>query len=181
MKRTRIAEYTVLAALLLAQCTEMPVRFERVDADQMRTLDFMYTNLSDTARGLCEAAPGDTVQLVACFAGTRVSSVRFEVSWSVLLSLYEDTAYNRQALEKEDVVFDKDSAGFTDSTEVVAIRFVIPDTVLLRSPAIDDNLLSLVGPLLGAPVSREDLLAAVDEFARLPADSQAMHPLDPLF
>ncbi len=161
--RVRYSEmrFVVLAALMLAAaCVKYPVRFERVDADQLRVMDFMYMNLSDTTAGLCEAAPGDSMLLIACFSGKRVSTIEFDVSWNVFSSPYGgDTAYGREPLACEGVVLD--TSAFTDSTDIVAVKFQVPPDVLVKSASIDESVVAALG------FSKEQLLALVDGLARM--------------
>jgi hypothetical protein len=190
--RVRVALAAATAAMLLV-CTEWPTRFERIDADQLRTLAFVYTNLSDTTVGLCEAAPGDSVQLTAYFAGRPLEGIEWRVSYDVYVSPYgSDTARNQQPLEYQTVPVTKDPTRLSDSTEVVAIKFRIPDDVLAQSSAINDAALGVIGGYLddaasGAAgvslpfdFSKEVLLQLVDYYARMDPQVRAQDTLWPL-
>jgi hypothetical protein len=165
----------ILAALALGQCTEWPVRFERVDADQLRVLDFAYVNLSDTTARLCEAAPGDSMMLIAYFAGQPVSAIDWQVSWNVYISPYgADTAMGRVPLPYVPVALD--TPAFSDSTEIVALKFRIPDSVLAISASVSEQTAAALG--LG---SKAELLGLVDAFAHLtPAERAADTVLGPV-
>jgi hypothetical protein len=165
----------LLSALALGQCTEWPVRFERVDTDQLRVLDFAYVNLSDTTARLCEAAPGDSMLLIAYLAGQPVSAIDWQVSWNVYVSPYgTDTAFDRVALPYVPVALD--TAAFSDSTEIVALKFRIPDSVLAISASVSEQAAAALG--LGG---KAELLGLVDSFARLsPAERAADTVLGPV-
>jgi hypothetical protein len=152
--------------LMAVTCVDYPVRVERVDADQLRVMDFVYVNLSDTTGRLREAAPGDSMLLIACFSGVPVHSIDFDVSWNVFSSPYGfDTAYDRSDLEYETVVLDTNA--FTDSTDVVAIKFRIPDNVLARSASIDESVVGALG------FDKAQLLALVDAVADMTPEERA--------
>jgi len=169
------------AGLLWVCCAEFPVRYERIDSDQSRTLDFVFTNLSDTTARLCEAAPGDSMLLVCYFAGVPTQTVTFDVSWNVYISPYgEDSAFDRGPLPHVVVPFD--SAAFTDSTDVVAIRFAVPRNVLQNSSSVDEgaiqSFLSQAASAYGVPIhTKAELLDSLDTLARMSPSERAAHPL----
>lgn len=158
------------ALLVVFRCTEFPTRFERIDADRMRVLQVAYHNLSDTAAGLCEAAPGDSMLLVMCLAGQSLTDIEWEVSWNVFISPYgADSAYDRRPLDFVPATLS--SANYTDSTEVVAIKFRVPDSIFAISRSISDDALAMLG------VDRATGVAIVDTFARMTPQERAQDTL----
>lgn len=150
-------------AVLTMWCTDWPTTFERIDADQLRLLDFCYVNLSDTTARLCDFAPGDSVLLIAYFSGKPLESIEWDVSWNVQIDLYgADTAFDREPLDYDVVTID--TSLFTDSTDIAAIRFMIPDDIMMNSVGTDDGSLAELG--LG-DIDAAELLGLVDYYARL--------------
>ena len=149
LARLRQAWYTLGALALLggaAGCADWPSRFERIDHDRPRVLDFVYRNLADTT--LCEGAPGDTIIVSAYFAGDTVAAIDWEASFNVVFDLYfGDTAKDRRTLEQIPVpahVVLNDSA-FSPATQVVHFAFKIPDSIMYMSEGIDDRLFDTLG------------------------------------
>ncbi|MBD3240934.1 MAG: hypothetical protein GF331_10145 [Chitinivibrionales bacterium] len=169
----RTGKLAVAAAIMLSMwCTDWPTRFERIDADQLRVLDFTFANLSDSTAQLCDFAPGDSVLLTAYFCGKPLESIEWEVSWNVQVDLYgSDTAFDRQPLVYEYVPID--SSAFSDSTEMRAIKFKIPDDVLEDNASIYDAALTALG--LGE-LDASDLLALIDYYAQLSSDERKSDP-----
>jgi hypothetical protein len=139
--------------VLLLSCGEWPTRFERVDYDRPRVLDFVYKNLSDTT--LCEGAPGDSMLVIAYFSGYPVDSIEWTVSWNVVLSPYfGDTAQDIEPLEYEEVT--AGAQGFGPATQIHAIKFKIPDSIMYESEGIDEALLAERG------VDKKTLLGMIE-------------------
>lgn len=159
-----------LAGLMISvSCTDYPTRYERVEADRLRVLGWVVTNLTDTADTsgrLCEAAPGDSVQLTAYFAGEPLYDLQWQVSWDVLTTPFgQDTAFTREPLDYVEVAVD--SPSFSAATEIRAIRFKIRDDIFAQSPGLSDDLFSLLG------VDKTILLSVIDGYARLSPEERA--------
>ena len=139
--------------LLSMGCSNFYEVFERVEPNYLKTIDFVYRNASDTA--LTEAMPGDTVLLYAYFAGTKITSFNWDVSFDVYIDNYgKDTAYNRQPLSYDVVALD--TSTITSNTHCEAIKFVIPNDIMYHSPSVDDATLEQLG------MSREQVLSMVN-------------------
>ena len=119
---------------LLTGCVQFPTQYERIDADRIRLLDFMYDPP--------EALPGDTVTLRAVFAGKPVApeDITWRVSWKVLKNaMGTDTAFGEHPLDVsvEPFDFSKNTTGFT-------VRFAIPSNCIAESPMVPEDWLSLL-------------------------------------
>ncbi|MFP4415956.1 MAG: hypothetical protein ACLFSB_01645 [Chitinispirillaceae bacterium] len=124
----------LLVFLGLIGCTEFPNSYNRVNADMIRTLDFMYEP--------AEAVPGDTVTMTAVFAGRQfeIDEIDWSISFDVISNNYGiDTAYNLQPLPEVPV---ESSSSFSSNTQCVVKKFVVPEDVIRNSPAIPRNWLA---------------------------------------
>ncbi|MBD3391910.1 MAG: hypothetical protein GF418_07570 [Chitinivibrionales bacterium] len=157
-RRSLLAAALCGAVALVAGCSNWPTRFERIDqGDRPRVLDFVYVNLQDSS--LCEAAPGDSMMLVAYFSGVPIESIKWGVSWNVILSPYfGDAVKSVEQLEYEEVT--PDVSGFdTSVTQIRAIRFRVPDDVVAESDGVSEDLLAQQG------VEREEIVELLDLMA----------------
>ncbi|HEX2957247.1 MAG TPA: hypothetical protein VHO70_10465 [Chitinispirillaceae bacterium] len=139
----------LIIALLVAGCSEFPTKYEVIEQDKVRLLDFIYEP--------ADAAPGDTVTLKAVFAGKRVTAdmIDWSASWKVAVNVYGyDTAYDRQPLK----CYPKNSY-FSDQTSCIELSFVIPDSIMYISPMLKSDWTSMM------PVEYRDLIP--DDLRRL--------------
>jgi len=114
----------------VTSCSTFPTTYDRVDHDMVRTLDFMYEP--------AEAAPGDSVTMIAVFSGEEfdVNSIDWTISTKISVNNYGvKTALNELPLNPIVEPYE-----FSPNTQAVRIRFKLPETILLESPIIPDNL-----------------------------------------
>jgi len=115
------------------QCGQLfPTTFDRVDADRVRVLDYIYDPP--------EAAPGDTVTVKAIFAGAGDSLQPADVAWSASFKMLSnlngvDTALDIRPLE----LLSYEQSYFSTNTSCLVLRFKVPDSVLFQSPMIPED------------------------------------------
>ncbi len=129
MKRTGRA-IGIACIALLAGCAQSPTMYDRVDADMIRVLDFMYDPP--------EAKPGDSVTVTAVFAGREfdIDAIAWSVSYVVLANNYGGNA----SVDKRNLEYVATPYDFSPSTQAMKLRFKIPETVIAESPMIPENL-----------------------------------------
>ncbi len=121
---------------LLFGCTEFPTRLELIESDKIRVLEFIY----DPA----EVSPGDTVLLKAVFAGKDIvpENLSWSVSFDVVVNHYGvDTAFDVQPLQ---VI--PDSYVFSERTNTIAFRFIVPQDMIRSSSSVLSDWLSVLPP-----------------------------------
>jgi hypothetical protein len=121
--------YVIVLSFLLIGCSEFPTKYEVIENDKIRLLDFMYEP--------SDAAPGDTVKLKAVFAGRSVTAdmIDWRVSCKVAVNEYGfDTAYEIQPLS-----CNPQQIHFSDQTSCIQILFVIPDSIMYKSPMLKND------------------------------------------
>lgn len=119
-----------LLSVLGTGCSQFPTRFERIEPDKIRFINYSFLNQA-------EGAPGDTMRVRAFFAGEKVASVAFSMSYDRVTNQYgDDTVINVRDLATFDVV-DRlpDSIDFS---------FVIPDSTFFKTQAISGQTLDLL-------------------------------------
>lgn len=150
-----------VGAMLLGGCAQFPTSYDRVDDNRVRLLDFVYEP--------AEAAPGDSVTLVAVFSGKDpdIDNIQWDVSYRVVRNAYgEDTAFNIAPLSM--VRFD---TSFSAQTYAVGLRFKVPET-MLSTAVFDRKLLESLRASVGidggaaGAVSTDSLLQFLDALAR---------------
>jgi hypothetical protein len=142
-------KYLLILVLLTAGCSEFPTKYEVIEQDKVRLLDFIYEP--------ADAAPGDTVTLRAVFAGKKVTAdmIDWSVSWKVAVNVYGfDTAYEIQPLR----CFPK-NCYFSDQTSCIELFFVVPDSIMYSSPMIKKDWIAMM------PAEYRDLVP--EEFRQL--------------
>ena len=131
-------KYICLIISLLVGCTSFPTRYDRIEADKVRLIDFIYEP--------AEAAPGDTVTVKALFAGKDVTpeDISWKISLKVLKNIYGmDTALEVSPLKQRPV-----QCFYSDSTSCISFQVIIPENIMRKSPMIPENPLSLLPPEL---------------------------------
>lgn len=113
-----------LGAAVLVSCINFPVRFERIEGDAFRPLTAVF-------KPQAEAAPGDTLTMVAHFAGNPVRSIdSLQITYRPVRNIFE--AF--ESTLTVDTFTNLDPLRIVDSThylpDSLIVRFVIPDTVL---------------------------------------------------
>ena len=125
--------FLMLTLLLLAGCIQFSTQYERIDADKVRLLDFIYEP--------AEAAPGDTVELRAIFAGKALApeAVSWRVSYKIVKTLGGvDTAFDEQPLDCVAA-----QCSLSQQTSCISVRFVIPHDCIAESPMVKENIAAL--------------------------------------
>jgi len=129
----KIAITIVCISFLLVGCGSFPTKFENVQKDEYRLLDIIYEP--------AEAAPGDTVQVKAVFAGKKITpaDIDWKISYNVVTSMYgsTDTAFDFKPFTVRETTF-------SNATTCMEWSFVVPDDILYTSGGIPDDWLSLV-------------------------------------
>jgi hypothetical protein len=156
-----------LSALLQSGCSEFPTRFEQVGDDKVRVLDFIYRNRADTT--LSEAAPGDSMDLIAVFAGAPVRSIEWRVSFDVSIKgggLVPDFGDHGVCGSVQPLRFRElaggDTAVYGTGACAKTIRFCVPADVMKESPAIPEDIFEEAG------ISREDGFMMLDSLLKKP-------------
>jgi hypothetical protein len=124
MKKLIILLIVTITIAWFAGCAQFPTTFERVESDMVRTLDFMYEP--------CEAAPGDTVTMVAHFSGKpfNISDIKWSISYNNLTNAYgQDTAFDIKPFIPL-AVFD---SSYVNETMTFKIRIPIPKDIMLQN------------------------------------------------
>ncbi len=144
---------------MLWNCAQFPTQYERIEADRIRLLDFMYEPP--------DAAPGDSVTLRAVFAGKPVTAdaVTWRVSWKVVKNAMGiDTAFEEEPLRATVT-----NGNFSERTSCIEVRFVVPENCIEKSPMIPDHWPSLLPEALQTEIpeeftamSKQQLLGMVD-------------------
>lgn len=121
--------FFAVALAALAACTEFPTEFSRIENDKPRLIDFIYEPP--------EAAPGDTVELLALFGGKSVTpdDIDWKVSYKVLQNIYGiDTSFDEKVLDCTEETF-----RFSDNTSCIKVRFTVPRDCIRQSPMVPDD------------------------------------------
>jgi hypothetical protein len=144
------------ALALAAGCGDFGSSFNEINPEILRVIDFGYQNNADTA--LCEAMPGDTMRLLAYFAGEKISSLDWQVSFNVEKNEITgaDSAFDVQPLNI--TTFPVDVSIFSSATQCVGIKFKIPEDIMHRSKSVYDDGLAAVG------LTREQALFYIEKF-----------------
>lgn len=145
----------VAVLIVLVGCTSFPTRFERIE-NMPRVLDFIYTNVNDSTGLVCEAAPGDTMELTACFAGDSIETINWQISYNVVISIYgEDQAYDIQDLP-DGFVYSFDTTAFSPYTTAYRMRIPIPRDIFSTSDGFNPDLFGV------SDLSRDALVQIVE-------------------
>lgn len=126
--------FVSFAVGLLTGCTEFPSRFDRVDSDEIRVLDFVYEP--------AEASPGDTVQVKAFFSGKKFTDadIDWKISHNVIINKYGiDSAFDIKSLSPVPV-----QTYCSDNTICYSFSFVVPPDIFKTNNSIPDNWTSLL-------------------------------------
>lgn len=127
--RNGICGLLLVMGVLLINCG-FSSSFEQIEENRVRTIDFTYRNCADTS--LCEASPGDSMEIAALFAGGKVTDVALSVSFNVQLSIYGTySAFDSLPLDYTVIKSTLQSPG-TDA-DTFTFRFKIPDSLLMIS------------------------------------------------
>ncbi|MBN1757720.1 MAG: hypothetical protein JW863_05355 [Chitinispirillaceae bacterium] len=164
--------YAPVAAALLTGC-EFSSSFEQIEENRVRTIDFIYRNPADTT--ICEASPGDSMEITALFAGEKVNDISLSVSFNVQTSVYgEVTASDSMPLDYSVVKSTLRLTG-TDA-DTFTIRFKIPDDMLATSSYLPEKnwAATLPGELAAAlpqvltDMKKSEIVGLLDMLSEMP-------------
>jgi hypothetical protein len=129
----KIVVTIICLAFFLVGCGSFLTKFENVQKDEYRVLDFIYEP--------AEAAPGDTVHVKAVFAGKKIkpADIDWKISYNVVTNMYgsTDTAFDFKP-------FTVRETSFSNATTCMEWSFVVPNDILYTSGGIPNDWLSLV-------------------------------------
>lgn len=127
------------AGIFFLDCSSLfPTNYERVDAERVRVLDYIYVPT--------EAAPGEVVTVFTILAGASTSILTAaEINWTVSYNVVSnsngvDTALDIKPLKLQDY----SEKHFSFNTRCFYYTFRIPDSIVLNSKAIPEDWISLV-------------------------------------
>jgi hypothetical protein len=133
--RNGICGLLLVMGVLLFHCG-FSSSFEQIEENRVRTIDFTYRNCADTM--LCEASPGDSMEIAALFAGEKITDIALSVSFNVQLSMYGIySAFDSLPLNYTIIKSTLQSPG-TDA-DTFTFRFKIPDSILVTSSFLPEN------------------------------------------
>lgn len=142
--------------LFIVTCGQFPTRYDRIEADKLRSIGF-------TVDPQAEGAPGDTMHIRAFFGGQPVSAVSWQFSYDHIMSIYgTDTILNKKPLAAFAV-----SDRLPDSID---LSFVIPDSTFFLTKAISPATLDMVRPLLPAgmrSMTQQDFATFLADFGSI--------------
>ena len=180
MRRRNKGFYFLLALAVVSGC-EFSSSFEQIEEDRVRTIDFIYRNCADTA--LCEAAPGDSMEVIALFAGEKVRDIALTASFDVQTSVYgKVTSFNKEPL---DYTVTRSTLKGPESTDAdtFAFRFIIPGDMLKTSSFLPEHEWVSVLPaeMRGmipssiASMSKSEIIALLERFSEMnsPTDTSS--------
>lgn len=182
----------VLLPILLLGCVEFSTSFEEIDENRVRTIDFFYKNLVDTA--LCEAAPGDSMEISALFAGEKVQTIDMSVSFDVLTTLYgQSNSSNKKPLDYH-VIYSTLNNDMSTEADTFTFRFAVPQSMLKTSAflpeenwvgALPEDVQRIINPVFAAKTKTE-MVSLIETFTENHvrwdmAGAAAGLPVDTLF
>lgn len=163
----------LLPMLSIISCVTFPTSYGIIESNKPRLLDFIYEP--------AEAAPGDTVIVKAIFAGKKVRAedLTWRMSGNIITNEYGETT----VLDTTALPVSYRDISFSDSTSCVAFTFVVPEDILVNTPYIPENWISLLPDYYQREIGKElpaskrtilsmlELASAPDGAALLPVDS----------
>jgi hypothetical protein len=141
--------------------------FEQIEENRVRTIDFTYRNCADTT--LCEASPGDSMEITALFAGEKVTDIALTVSFNVQLSKYG--IYNTlDSMPLDYTIIKSTLQSPISDADTFTFRFKIPDSLLAASSflpedswaqALPDSIRPLI-PSIFTSMKKSDIIKMLD-------------------
>ncbi|MCL2218559.1 MAG: hypothetical protein FWC23_01945 [Chitinispirillia bacterium] len=127
------------AALIIAGCDDFTTSYERIDDSEFRLLDFMYLP--------ADASPGDTVTLMAVFAGKKVDLNSY-IDWWISFNVITDLFGNTTVVDSVPLlqVAQRIDTSFSPNTQTVAFRIPIPEDIVRNSASIPDRWTDIFPP-----------------------------------
>ncbi len=151
MKNVYIILVSVLV-LVIVKCVPFPDRYERIEPNKIRTSGFVYEPYP-------EGAPGDTIRVKMHFAGEKVDSVRLQMSYNHVYTIY----FTDTVMDVFDLPVFADSNNLPDS---LAFSFVVPESTFFKTKALPQEGLDMLKRAL--PPSMQSFTQ--QDFARLMMD-----------
>jgi hypothetical protein len=149
MKNILSSIIVAAAMLAVAGCEQFSTSYQRVDDDEFRLLDFMYEP--------ADAAPGDTVTLMAVFAGKKVNLYdhikKWEISLDVIIDAYGTTTVI-DSVPLENYARRVDTT-FSENTQAVAFKIALPEDLIRRSSSIPNIWTDALPSSIAALIPRE--------------------------
>jgi len=127
------------AGIFFLACGSLfPTNYERVDAERVRVLDYLYEPT--------EAAPGEIVNVYTLLAGAGAALFHpAEINWSVSYNVLSNSNGVDTALEIKPLAIQSYSEKyFSENTRCFVYAFKIPDSAVFNSVAIPEVWTSLV-------------------------------------
>jgi len=135
MKRILSAMLTAAAMLAIAGCDPFTTSYERIDDNEFRLLDFIYEP--------ADASPGDTVTLLAVFAG-RNENMNSYLNWRISFNVIRDIFGSQtivdsiplEELRRQGRAWRIDDKFPGEYTQTAAFKYVIPKDIVKKSGSI---------------------------------------------
>jgi hypothetical protein len=128
---------TAAAALAIAGCDPFTTSYERIDDNEFRLLDFIYEP--------ADASPGDTVTLLAVFAG-RNENMNSYLNWRISFNVIRDIFGSQTIVDSiplEELIRQgrawRIDTTFSAKTQTAAFKFIIPKDIVKKSGSILEN------------------------------------------
>jgi hypothetical protein len=163
----------IILITLIAGCSEFPTSFDRIEKSELRVLDFIYNPP--------EAAPGDTVQVKAVFAGKKVylADIDWKISYNLINNVYgTDTAFDIVPLPVTPV-----ENYFSKNTTCISFSFIVPEDIIAKHGQIPANWWELVPaevsdsiPAEFKSISKNQILSTMEN-ASIPGTAEAQNPV----
>ncbi|MDR0308258.1 MAG: hypothetical protein LBI42_15700 [Chitinispirillales bacterium] len=160
----RIMAVTVSIFFVLAGCEDFSTSHQNIDSGEFRMLNFMFNP--------AEAAPGDSITLVAVFAGKKknVEDIDWRISFNVMVDNYGgETAIGSEPLSVYGRILD---ISFSENTQTIAYKFKVPENVVRKSASIPENWIEMVPahirsviPSQFAAVRKNELIDSIEYYA----------------
>jgi len=135
-----LSMFAITAAAIAAftGCDPFTTSYERIDDNKFRLLDFIYEP--------ADASPGDTVTLMAVFAGKNIDDLDSYLTWKLSFNVIRDLFGSQTVIDSiplEKLIADggawRIDTAFSQNTQTAAFRFVIPKDIVKTSGSILEN------------------------------------------
>jgi len=135
---------TTVLFLTFAGCTDFSTSYQNIDEGEFRALSFMFSNATVIpawhSTTLADVAPGDSVMLVAVFAGKKkdlYNDIDWRVSFNVAVNNYgRETAIGSEPIDKHGRIID---FSFSQNTQAIAFKFKVPEDIVRKSASIPEK------------------------------------------
>lgn len=150
--------------MLYIGCSEFPTSYDRIDANVIRTIDFIYEP--------AEAAPGDSVVVKAIFAGAGKNLVQEDIYWTVSFNVFTNFYGVDTAMDIQPLIATPVPCTFSDNTSCIGIKFQIPEGIMYTHSMIPDDWASLIPnknqseiPDIVSFLGKNDILSVLDSLS----------------